>query len=42
MPTGSQFKNVSYAQPKPTIDDRIKFAQLLKLLGTPTWQGGAK
>jgi len=26
----------------PNIDEQLKFAQLLKILGTPTWQGGAR
>jgi hypothetical protein len=26
----------------PNIDDQLKFAQLLKILGTPTWQGGER
>jgi len=25
-----------------SIDDRLKFAQLIQMLSTPTWQGGAK
>jgi hypothetical protein len=24
------------------IDDQLKFAKLMKMLATPTWQGGAK
>ncbi len=25
-----------------TIDDQLKFAKLMQMLATPTWQGGAK
>jgi hypothetical protein len=28
--------------PHPNVDDQLKFAQLLKILGTPTWEGGAR
>ena len=28
--------------PHPNIDDQLKFAQLLKILGTPTWEGGVR
>jgi hypothetical protein len=41
-PSSPQFKNITYIKPSTSIDERLKFAQLLKLLGTPTWQGGAK
>lgn len=39
----STAKNIVYVpQNSPTIDDRIKFAQLMRMLSTPTCQGGAK
>jgi hypothetical protein len=36
-------KNIDFVvNNSATIDDRLKFAQLLRMLSTPTWQGGAK
>lgn len=43
-PSGRKMQFIQGAIPatiSPSIDDRLKFAQLLRLLGTPTWQGGA-
>jgi hypothetical protein len=39
----SKAKNIGYvSQSSPTIENRLKFAQLIRMLSTPTWQGGAK
>jgi hypothetical protein len=37
-----QFETIVPVPAKASIDDRLKFARLLQILGTPTWPGGAK